>query len=113
VHHPAEHDIFIGGASDEIVQKKTDVLHDHALGFLGDLKRVHIPAPVPVEKHAVIQLLLKYTAGGRFSDTHSPADQKQIFHVQPQQLLPALYHRKQDSVCLFTAADFHLSFRSL
>jgi RIO-like serine/threonine protein kinase len=76
MHYPAKHNIFAGGAFDKIVQKEADVLHDHPLRFLRNLKGMHVPAPVPVQKHAVIQLFLQNPAGGRFSDAHRPADQK-------------------------------------
>ena len=57
VHHPAKNHIFIDRTVQEIIQQMTNIIRYHRLGFFGYLKRMGIPAPVPIQKYTVWQNL--------------------------------------------------------
>ncbi|CAN4017541.1 AMMECR1 domain-containing protein, partial [Dysosmobacter welbionis] len=81
VQDPAENHMVIGGAAEEAVQEKRDVLQHHLPGLLRHLKGVGIPAPVPVQEHAPVQQLLQLAAGGGLSHAHRTADHIQALHA--------------------------------
>ena len=62
-------------AQDKVIQQVADIVHHHCLCFLCYLKRIRIPAPIPVKEYALGQQLLQIPACRCFSHTHRPADQ--------------------------------------
>ena len=74
MHHPAEDDGFVGGATEEIVQQVADVVQYHRFGFLIDQEGIGVPAPVAVQKDTAGQLLFQLLADCGFPYPHGAAD---------------------------------------
>ena len=87
VHHPAEHHVFKRAAGEKIVQRVADVVEHHAPGGLRDAERVHVPAPVAIEKGAVGQAVAQGKPCRRLADAHRATE-----HVEPLHRSPS--HRK-------------------
>lgn len=61
----------------------TDVVHHHLFGFVGNDKRIGVPAPVSIQKDTVLQVPVQLAADGSFSYSHRPADQKKtLLHTR-------------------------------
>ncbi len=67
LHDPAENDVFVFGTGEKIVEQMDNVVLHHLLSFVGHHKRIHHPAPVAVQKNAVIQHFQKFAGRGRLS----------------------------------------------
>lgn len=83
LHHPAKEKILQLGALQKTVQQRLNVIYDHAPGLFRYGKRLHIPAPVPVQKDRGRQQLFQLPAKGRFSRAHGSVDENQVFHRAP------------------------------
>src|SRR5690606_41842968 len=90
MHEPAKHNMVKSRALDKVIQKKAYILHNHLFGFFGHLKWIHIPAPVPVKKHAVVQFVLYHLAGRCFTNAHRTANEIDMFHIEALYLLMSL-----------------------
>ena len=88
VEHPGQDHVIAGGAAEEPVQQKGDVAQHQLLRLLRHPEGVHVPAPVPVQKHAVVQQQLQRLPGGGLAHAHGPADQIQGFHRPAPSLRP-------------------------
>ena len=74
VHDPAENDILIGCAVDEVVQHVGDVVQHQRLCLLCYLKGVGVPAPIAVQENRVVQSTFEQLAGRCFPNAHRAAD---------------------------------------
>src|SRR5699024_5500765 len=62
-------------------QDKADVVQHHLFGLIVHHKRVHVPAPVPVQKGAAVQPALQQLADRCFPHAHGAAHKVQCFHL--------------------------------
>ena len=67
MHNPAEDDIPVCLTLEKAVQQITDIINDHPLCFLGDSERIHIPAPVTIQKYRRRKPFFQFAADGGFS----------------------------------------------
>lgn len=84
VHDPAENDVLVCAAAQEVSEKVADVVKHHTLGFLCHLERIGTPAPVPVEHDGCGQHPVELAADGGLAHAHGAADEVQgLGHVSP------------------------------